>query len=391
MAAMASVAVQTRSETSWGERLTTVSLFFTNGLAIGAWAASIPFYKARIGLSDGMLSLALAALLLGSIISMPVVGPLAARFGSGRALRLGALLFSASLLLPVFCVSLPMLMVATFLIGLTNGAVDVAMNTHAADVERRWGSPIMSSFHAAFSVGGLAGAAIGGLMAAHGWTIAALPAAALIGVGLAVLAWMHLQRGTVTTGGGSVLALPTRALLPLCLICLLCMMCEGAMLDWSAVYLSSVVGAGVALAATGYAAFSAAMIVGRLSGDTIVRIFGPRRVVQVGGTLGACGLALAVAVPTVPAGIIGFLMVGLGVANNVPVIFSAGGRFSPLAPARGIAMVATAGYAGMLAGPPIVGGTATLFGLRCGIGLVALCLVVAVLLAGTAFRPRTAS
>jgi MFS family permease len=378
-----------KKTTSWAERGVTAGVFLGFGLGVGAWASSIPYFKARLGLSDGELSFALVSLMAGSIVSMPVMGPLAARIGSGRSLRSLALAYPLTMLLPRLADSLPMLMAATFAIGLGNGAMDVVMNTHASDIERRWKVPIMSSFHAGYSLGGLLGAALGGLLAARGLIVDALPVATAICVLIAALSWTSVGRGAVAKGGGSGLALPNLAVLPLCMLCLLCLLCEGAMADWSAVYLSTVVGTGPALAAAGFAGFSAAMILGRLTGDAVTNRFGRRPVVRVGAALATIGLALAAAVPTSSAAIIGFALVGMGLANVVPLTFGAAGRLAGLSPARGIAMVATAGYTGFLMGPPLVGGVASLVGLRSGMALVAICAAAALLLAGPAFRGGT--
>jgi MFS family permease len=375
-----------RGTTSWAERGVTAGVFLGFGIGVGAWAASIPYFKTRLGLSDGQLSLALVSLMAGSITSIPIMGPLAARIGSGQSLRLLAFVYPLTMLLPQLANSLPMLMAATFSIGLGNGTMDVVMNAHASDIEGRWKTPIMSSFHAFYSLGGLLGAALGGLLAAHGLIVDAMPAATVICVLVAVFGWSSVGRGAVTKGGGTSLALPNLAVLPLCLLCLLCLVCEGAMADWSAVYLSTVVGTGPALAAAGFAGFSAAMILGRLIGDGVTNRFGRRPVVRVGAAMATIGLALAAAVPTTGAAILGFALVGIGLANVVPLTFGAAGRLPGLSPARGIAMVATAGYTGFLLGPPMVGGVASLVGLRSGIALVAVCAAAALLLAGTAFR-----
>jgi fucose permease len=366
--------------------LATLAVFFANGLGIGAWASSIPTFQARLALSDGALSLALLAFAVGAVLAMPMMGLVAPRIGTGRAARLGATFYAAALPLPFPAITLSGSLVglagAAFLIGAASGAFDVAMNARASDIERRWGAAIMSSFHAGYSGGGLAGAALGLMLASMGvapaWT---MDIAALLAAALAACAWNALARDeTVATPAG--LALPGRAAVVLGGAALLCMMCEGAMADWSGVYLITVARAVPSVVAAGYAAFSAAMVAGRLFGDGVVRSLGSVRVVRIGGAMAAAGLTLAVAVPSPVIAVVGFGLVGVGLSNVVPVIFSAAGRLAT-SPATGIAMAATIGYTGFLAGPPLIGAIASAAGLRAGITLLAVGAAVVALLAVT--------
>lgn len=381
-------AITSAQAASWAERAATAAVFLANGIGIGAWAASIPLFKARLALSDGALSLVLLAFAAGAVLSMPLAGLLAPRLGTGRATRLALPVFAAALVLPPLTWSLPALAAAAFVAGAANGALDVSMNAHASAVERRWGAAIMSSFHAAFSAGGLAGAGLGIALTAIGADAAwVMGSAAALAAALAAAGWTALGHGEAAQAGPS-LALPGRAALPLCAVALLCMMCEGAMADWSAVYLATVAQALPATAAAGYAAFSAAMIVGRVVGDRVIQALGRAQVVRAGGALAAAGLALAAALPLPLPVATGFALVGLGLSNVVPAVFSAAGRLGG-SPAAGIAMAATAGYAGFLAGPPLVGATASAAGLRAGIVLLAFGTAAVALLAG-AVRGRPA-
>src|SRR5271156_6528395 len=154
-----SVGILVDRDTSWAERCAVTTVFFGSGLGIGTWAASVPTFKDRFALSDGALSLALLAFAAGAVVAMPLAGLLAPKIGAGRLIRLTALLFAATLLLPPGAWSLPSLVVAVFAMGAGQGSLDVAMNAYASGVEHRWKAPIMSSFHAAWSAGGLAGGA----------------------------------------------------------------------------------------------------------------------------------------------------------------------------------------------------------------------------------------
>ena len=375
----------------WSEQLATLGVFVANGLGIGAWAAAIPRLKADLNLSDGALSLALLCFAAGAVVAMPLMGALAARIPTGRATCAAGLAFIASLALPALAGSLTLLCAATLIVGAANGAMDVAMNAHASDVERRRGRPIMSSFHAGFSLGGAVGAVLGARLGEEA-AAAGLWGPALLGVILLALAAGSLWSAGGATRGAA-LALPGRRLLPLAALALLAMMTEGAIGDWSGTYLVRS-GAPVALAAAGYASFSLCMIAGRIFGDAIVGRAGPRATVATGAILAAAGLATAVAAPGLATGVLGFALVGAGLSNVVPVIFSAAGRANASA-AVGIASAATAGYAGLLLGPAAVGGIAEAAGLRTAIGFLALVAVFAAAIAttGSALRrtPRSAA
>ena len=361
---------------AWSERAAVVAVFLANGVAIGAWAASIPALKARLALSDGALGLVLFAFAIGAVLLMQLAGRLTRRLGPAKATRTAALLFAAALPLPAFAPNLATLVIAAFAMGAANGLLDVTMNGYASAVERRWGAAIMSSFHAAWSAGGLAGAALGGALLVFGvtWTLGV--AAALVAA-FAALVWNWLQEGDASPLLAEAhLAPPVGALLPLCVAALLCMGCEGAMADWVGVYLTETAHTPQATAPIGFAAFSATMVVGRLLGDNAVRAWGRARVVPWGATLAAVGLALAVADPRLAPATLGFALVGAGLSNVVPTLFSAAAGLAPV-PAAGVAMVATAGYAGLLSGPVVIGAIAQGASLRLGIAFLIVCIGVA--------------
>jgi MFS family permease len=371
------------SPARWAERAANSAVFFCNGLGIGAWAASIPLIQARLGLSDGALSLVLLGFAAGAVLSMPLTGRLAPRFGVARATRFCALAFAAAMLAPGLAPDLPLLIGAAFVLGLTNGALDVSMNGLASGIETRWGAPIMSSFHAAFSVGGLGGAALGALMATHSspW-VSAMSLVALINVATALLVWRALHDPEAPAQAvAPAFALPGRAALWLCACVALGLLLEGAIGDWSAVYLANNLAAPPSIAAAGYGAFSAAMIAGRLGGDRFVARFGQARTVRYGGLVSAIGIAVALIAPQPLASAIGFGLVGIGVSNVVPIVFSAAARTGS-SPAAGVAMAASAGYSGLLLGPVLIGALATLFGLKASLWLLAACAGAITLTAG---------
>jgi MFS family permease len=349
-------------------RLATTAFFLGNGIAMGAWAANLPRLKEAQGLSDSALGAVLLAFGLGAVAAMPLAGGLAARLGAGRVAGGACLVLATLLPLPALAGSWPLLLAVGAALGMANGTVDVAMNAQASLVERRWGAAIMSSFHAGWSGGGLAGAALAGALAKAGWPLpAALALPALI---LAALGLCGLTSGVREAAAprGPAFVLPSRALVGLCIIATLCFAAEGAVADWAGVYLRTELGTDAAWATSAYAAYSVAMALGRLSGDAVVRRLGPARVVRLGSLAAALALAVALLVPNSFAVDAALVVVGFGLSNTVPVVFSAAGHSQGT---RGVAMAATLGYAGMLVAPPILGSIADAFGLRTSLALVA--------------------
>ncbi|TWI57634.1 fucose permease [Pseudomonas duriflava] len=362
----------TESPSLWQARMGVVAIFFANGFGVGAWAVSIPGIKTALGLTAGQLSIALLSVAVGAVLLMPLVGPLVPRFGgTGRMTRYASIVAALILFLPGWAPSLPWLIAAAFLFGASNGLIDVAMNAHASVIEKRWGTPIMSSFHAAFSGGGLVGAALGGLLLHLGvstpWL---LTATALLVLLVMLAASVRIGDGEAGSAGDHAFRLPDRRVLAFCVIALFCLMIEGAMADWSAVYLNIEIKASNGLAAAGYAAFSLTMLIGRLLGDRLIHALGGPRIILFGALMAAIGLLLAIAVPSPWVVIVGFALVGLGLANVIPAVFSASGQMTA-SPAVGISMAATTGYLGFLIGPPLIGFVASLYGLKTGIGLLA--------------------
>jgi MFS family permease len=359
----------------WSERAANSPIFLCDGLGIGAWAASLPLLQARLHLSDGALSLALLGFAAGAVLAMPLTGLLAPRLGVARATRFASLAFAVAAIGPGLAPGLPLLIAASFALGLTNGALDVSMNGLASGIETRWGSPIMSSFHAAFSVGGLGGAALGALMATRStpW-LNALSLVGLINLAITALCWRRLrdEEAAASASLAAGFAWPDRAALWLCGCVALGLLLEGAVGDWSGVYLLDHLAAPPSLAAAGYAAFSAAMIAGRLSGDYFVARFGQAAIVRYGGIVSAAGIVVALSAPYPLLSAVGFGLVGIGVSNVVPIVFSAAARAGS-SPATGVAMAASAGYSGLLLGPVIIGALATLFGLTASLWLLVVC------------------
>jgi MFS family permease len=359
--------------TPWPQRLATLGIFVANGMGIGCWAAAIPRVKADLALSDGTLSVALLAFAAGAIIAMPLMGLFSHRLRSGPASVIAGLGFAAALAALGFAGSLETLSAATFLAGATHGAADVAMNANASDLERRWGRPIMSSFHAGFSLGGAAGAVLGGWLGELGTVWGLLGPALLASLLVAVAAPFLAHEGGGF--GGAAFAAPSRRLLPLAALAFVSMSTEGAVGDWSGTYLARS-GVAPSAAVAAYAAFSLLMVTGRIVGDRIVAAAGTRTTVGLGALVAAAGLAISAASPGLMGGVVGFALVGAGLANVVPVIFSVAGRTGPSS-AVGIASAATSGYAGLLIGPVVIGAVASAANLRSAIVMLAAVALIA--------------
>lgn len=349
-------------------RIATTALFFVTGGGLGIWSATIPQLKAGLGLDDGALGLVLLAMGIGAVAIMPLTALIVHRFGSAAPAALSAFAYSAALALPPLAPNLPMLAASAFLIGLSVGLLDIAMNAHAGLVEQAWGRPIMSSIHAFFSLGGLAGGVAGaGLV----WLdlgpelSMALAAAVLFAIVGCASLFLTLP-GAAPSAEAHALRLPSPAVAGLGLLALCAFICEGASMEWSGVFLRDVAGAPLALAAGGYAAFSAAMATGRLFGDRVVARLGPLRTMTASGIAAAAALLLLIAAPSPLIAYAALVLTGLAFSNVVPIVFSAAGRVPGVPPAAALAMIATMGYGGQLLAPPSIGFLSDAFGLRAG-------------------------
>ena len=366
-------------------RFAVLGIFFVNGVVIGTWVVRIPAIKENLGLGEGLLGVALLGAAVGALVAMPIVGALVSRLGSRRVVGTAALLLSVSLLMPALAPNLPALVLALAMLGAANGGLDVAMNAQAVAVERGYGRPIMSSFHAAWSFGGLAGAALGGLSASQG--IGPLPhfsAVAVLSAIAFVVAYGSLlpSRADASEEGAPAFARPTRALLGLGIISFCVLLGEGAMGDWSAVYLDDTLNTGPGFAAAGYAAFSLSMAFGRLFGDRLTERLGPATLVRSCGALAAVGLGVALAVGQPLVALAGFACAGAGFSIVFPTALSAAGRTGTVATGPALAAVSTAAYTGFLVGPPFIGFLAELTGLGTALYLVVTLSVAVVVFAG---------
>jgi hypothetical protein len=339
--------------------------FAVSGALLGSWAPRIPQVKADLGLGPGALGVALVAPAAGSLLAMPLAGAAAARWGSRPVTRL---LLAAFCLLPGlvgFASDLWSLWLALFVWGSTVGALDVCMNAQGVSVERRYGRPLLSGLHAAFSVGGFAGAGAGSAAAALdvpvGWQLAGL-GAVLLAVGWPLSGAFVPDVAPPGGAASRTFVLPSGRLLVLGCAAFASFVCEGAAADWSSVHLRESLGVSAGVAGAAFAGFSLAMTVGRVVGDRVTARLGAVRTLRASAALAATGLAAGLATGTVAGGVAGFCLFGAGLSCVVPILFSAAGSGTG-ASAPSIAAVATCGYLGWLLGPTLVGGLAQAVGL----------------------------
>ncbi|GAA3112488.1 MFS transporter [Streptosporangium carneum] len=363
------------------------TFFLILGLGFGSWVVRIPDVQNQLHLSKGALGGALLAVTVGSLIGMPLAGWLTGRIGSARVLRASAVVLAVGVALPAYAGSWWGLCAVLVVLGLGNGAEGVAMNVQGALLERNRQQAIMSSFHGVFSIGGLIGSLAGGALADAGVS----PRAHLTGVAVLLLlltavAGLRLLPTPPDPGRqGHSFALPGKPVVAAGLVAFCVLFGEGAVSDWSAVYLKNDLDA-AALAGIGYAAFAGAMAVGRMAGDRLASALGAHRLVTVGGLLGAAGITVAVLVPVPYTVVLGFGLMGAGLSVVYPQMVSAAGRTPGMVPDVAIAAVSTVGYFGFLVGPPAIGGLAEVMSLRWALLLVAVCAAVIVVLSGHALR-----
>jgi MFS family permease len=367
-----------------------VARFLIHGLAVSTWVSRIPSVKAALHLGDGVFGVYLFGTAVGSVIGIPVAGWCVTRYGSRQDCVWTSVGLCLALALPAVAINATSLFAALLIFGLMLGGNDVAMNSQAVSVEKLMGTRTMSRFHAMFSVGGIVGAAGGGWIASHGVSA---------GEHLAVMSAIFFALSLATAPLLMEAAVPAETrvaklrfrnipapLLVLCAIGFCIFLSEGAIADWTAIYLRQVLNAGPGLAAMGYAVFSAAMAVFRLCGDWITNRLGFAWTVRGGALVAALGLASALLVHSPYQALPGFALVGAGFSSIIPLVFAAGGRIPSVSDGTGVAAVSGLGYLGFLIGPTAIGFLSELTSLRVGMSLLVLLSLLAASLVG-----RTAS
>ncbi|MBC3210790.1 MFS transporter [Serratia fonticola] len=351
--------------------------FFIAGLAMATWAPLVPFAKTRINIDDGSLGLLLLCIGVGSIMAMPLTGLLTGKFGCRRVILLAGIALCIDLPLLVLMDSTLGMALALLLFGAAIGMIDVAMNIQAVVVERASNRAMMSGFHGFFSVGGIAGA--GGVSALLWLGLGPLQATLIAVVAILALLLIASKNLLRESGGdkeGPMFVLPRGWVMFIGLLCFIMFLAEGSMLDWSALYLTTMRGMDHNQAGLGYALFSIAMTIGRLNGDRVVNAMGRYQVLLLGSLCAAIGLALAITIDSAIASLIGFMLVGVGASNVVPILFSAAGNQRVMPANLAIASVTTVGYAGILAGPAVIGLIAQVSSLTFALACVAALLLI---------------
>jgi fucose permease len=380
----------TAPRTAW---LAIAAVFFVNGVTLSSWISRIPAITGRLELGPGQVGLALMALAAGALVAFPLAGRLIDTRSSAVTVTLFALVMILALPAVGAALHLLLLVAALLVFGFGNGGMDVSMNAQGVQVERFAGRSIISSLHGCFSLGAVVGAAIGAgaaLLGVAPLTHFLAVSAAGLGVLWWVRRWLIADRNDPRKRDSAAgFVLPPRSLWLLGTLALCASVGEGAIADWSGLYLRDVLGASASVAALGFAAFSVAMLIGRFSGDALVRRFGAPRLVRVGGTIAAAGLGFAILLNQPAVMLLGFAAVGLGLSVVYPLVFSAAGNHPAVPAGQAVASVATVGYGGFLAGPPILGWVAELTSLRAMLAIVVLLAAAVVALAGATRSART--
>jgi MFS family permease len=356
-------------------RLLVTAFFALDGFLFANWVVRVPAVKAHVGASAGTLGLALLGISAGAVLTMMFAGALCSRFGNAPIIVGSATLMSLALMAPARVATVAALAAVLVAFGAGFGGLNVAMNSSAVQIAARLRRPIMPSFHAAYSLGGLSGAVVGGALAGVLGASTQLTGVGAFGLALTACGGpllLRLEREIATTtevaplapdatdSRPGVVSRPRAVVAVFGLIALCSSYGEGAMGDWGALHLRTDLHTSVGLAAAGYASFSAAMVVGRLSGSAMLRRAGRTFVLAAGALTAAAGMLLAALAPDLVLAIVGFLLVGLGLANLFP---AAVGEAGALAGPGGVAAASVIGYSGFLAGPPLIGFLAQRVGL----------------------------
>ena len=351
-----------------------VARFLVHGLAISTWVSRIPSIKSSLHLNDGMFGLALLGSAVGSMIGIPVCGYVVSHYGSRRAATFTSSALCVALVLPAVAFNAWTLFAGLFVFGFMAGSNDVAMNSQGVAIERLMGAPTMSRFHAMFSIGGIVGAAIGGVIASQGISPQIhLPVAGALILAFAMATGPYLMETSPDAKTPSIrprLHHIPPALLVLSAIGFCIFLSEGAIADWTAIYLRQVLSAGPGLAAAGYAVFSGTMSVFRLLGDSISARLGAAWTIRGGAALAAIGLGSALLVHSPYAALPGIALTGIGYSSIIPLVFAGGGKVKHVGEGAGVATVSGLGYIGFLVGPPAIGFLSQMTTLRIGLAFV---------------------
>lgn len=348
-------------------RIAVALFYFGQGIAFASWASRIPDIKHRLNLSDGALGSILLCLPLGQLFTMPISAKLVTKYGSKIILTVAAPLYVVALTNLGLAAAPWQLALFLFMFGVIGNIANISLNTQGVEAEKLYNRPINTSFHGAWSIAGFAGALVGLLMV----NLHVKPYLHFIFVLLLIwfnvfFNYKHLVSGKPETSQikQRFFIKPQGALLKLGIIAFFAMATEGAMFDWSGVYFKEIVMAPHSLIVLGYASFMVMMATGRFLGDFVIAKIGRKRTMQLSGLIIFSGMALAVLFPYIATATIGFMMVGLGTATNIPSVFSVAGKNEKVSAGIALAMVSSVSYFGFLMGPPLIGYISQLSSLR---------------------------
>ncbi len=338
-------------------RIAVYFLFFVNGMLIGNWAPQIPEFANRLYIDESQMGLMIAIFGIGSLISMPIIGIMVTKFGNAPANKFTSLVATTCLLWLAFAPNIFVAAIAIFVFGAFIAGMDVAMNAMAVDVERKIKTPIMSSCHGFWSLGGLAGAISGGYAIQFLGSIGQALFTFVFALMLVMLAWRQIVDSQLTEKRQQGPIRFPKALLPylIGIVALFSALPEGAVIDWSAFYLREEIGADALTSSYAFGSFSAAMAFVRFLGDPVRKKLGAVKMVKICSLVAAFGLLLSGLSTTPELIITGFAITGLGLSNLIPIAFSAAGNLPGVAPGISLSLTTTIGYSGVLVAPAILG------------------------------------
>lgn len=365
----------------------TMLVFFLQPIAFGAWLPRIPDVQQALGLGPSGLALALLGLPCGTLLTLPFAGPLVGKIGPRNGILLGFVLYTLAVCLPALAPDPVLLFVALMLAGSTVSFVELGLNVQADAVEKATGSVIMTTSHGCWSVGIMAGSLVGSGLAGLGLSAqVAIPLVGFCVLPIALLAATRLPVAPAAPASPgpqrSAWALPSWALLGICCFVFGITMTEGAMADWSAIFLRDALGAHPGSVGLGYAVFAAMVAAGRFGGDTLKRRFGAVMTARICGTLAVLGAALLYVAPATPVALLGFGIIGLGVSVGFPLAVTAAASLTDRSASANVAILSFVALLGFLVGPPIIGFVAEHTDIRLGIACLVPVLIASLILTG---------
>lgn len=360
-------------------------IFFVCGLGLASWAPMVPYVKMKLGIDDGILGLLMLLIGGGALFIMPFSAILLNKFGTRKVIFFSGISLAAVLPVLLIANSVPTIVIALFCFGMCMGGIEVSANAHSILVQKLYDKPILSGLHGIFSVGGLTGSLVPGLLMKAG--LEAVYVMIFISILILIIMLLMYKKLYAQTDEAKINNFHNHGataknqskwsgwinpnVLFLGALCFCAYLAEGSMLDWSAVFLHDEKKAPLEIAGIGYASFSISMAFMRLFGDKLIVHLNHNTVVIAGSLLAVAGLVIAVISPSYPGALVGFIILGLGASNIVPVLFSHAGDLKGISSSASIPVMSTMGHSGQLLGPALLGGVAEYYGISASLLLVA--------------------